>query len=60
VGGANKKWKGNFWFCFAASNYEKSNLILTFLFALFSVLAARRGAFSPRLMVMLTIFSSTV
>src|SRR3989344_617253 len=21
VGGADKKWKGNFWFCFAASSY---------------------------------------
>ena len=40
VGGADKKWKGNFWFCFAVSDYEKSNLILTFLFALFSVLTA--------------------
>ena len=24
VGGADKKWKGNFWFCFAASDYEMS------------------------------------
>ena len=35
-----KKWKGNFWFCFAVSVSEKSNLILTFLFALFSTLTA--------------------
>jgi len=53
VGGADKKWKGNFWFCFAASDYEKSNLILTFLFALFSVLTARRGASSRRFVVVL-------
>ncbi|OGZ57070.1 MAG: hypothetical protein A3G60_01965 [Candidatus Ryanbacteria bacterium RIFCSPLOWO2_12_FULL_47_9c] len=24
VGGADKKWKGNFWFCFAASDYKIS------------------------------------
>jgi len=53
VGGADKKWKGNFWFCFAVSVSEKSNLILTFLFALFSVLTARRGASSPRSVVTL-------
>ena len=35
-----KKWKGFFWFCFAVSVSEKSNLILTFLFALFSTLTA--------------------
>jgi len=35
-----KKWKGNFWFCFAVSVSEKSNLILTFLFALFSTFTA--------------------
>src|SRR3989344_5156086 len=40
VGGADKKWKGNFWFCFAVSVSEKSNNIITFLFALFSVLTA--------------------
>ena len=40
VGGADKKWKGNFWFCFAVSVSEKSNLVLTFLFALFSALTA--------------------
>ena len=32
--------KGNFWFCFAVLVSEKSNLILTFLFALFSTLTA--------------------
>ena len=35
MGGADKKWKGNFWFCFAASDYEKSNFILTLLVALY-------------------------
>jgi hypothetical protein len=25
-GGADKKWKGNFWFCFAVSDYETSYL----------------------------------
>ena len=40
VGGADKKWKGNFWFCFAVSVSEKSNHIITFLFALFSALTA--------------------
>ena len=40
VGGADKKWKGNFWFCFAVSVSEKSNLILTLLVALFSALTA--------------------
>ena len=44
VGGADKKWKGNFWFCFAASVSKKSNLIMTFLFALFYIFAATRGA----------------
>ena len=28
VGGADKKWKGNFWFCFAVSVSEKSTIIL--------------------------------
>ena len=37
---AEKKWKGNFWFCFAVSVSEKSSLILTFLFALFSTFTA--------------------
>jgi hypothetical protein len=44
VGGADKKWKGNFWFCFAASVSEKSNLIMTFLFALFYIFTATQGA----------------
>jgi hypothetical protein len=48
-----KKWKGNFWFCFAVSVSEKSNLILTFLFALFSTLTATEARPSPRLVVTL-------
>jgi hypothetical protein len=46
VGGADKKWKGNFWFCFAASVSEKINHIMTFLFALFYIFAATRGAYN--------------
>ena len=53
VGGADKKWKGNFWFCFAVSVSEKSNLILTFLFALFSTLTATEAHPYPRLVVAL-------
>jgi len=52
-GEPTKNGKEIFGFCFAASDYEKSNLILTFLFALFSVLAAIRGASSPSLVVAL-------
>jgi hypothetical protein len=48
-----KKWKGNFWFCFAVSVSEKSNLILTFLFALFSALTATEAHPYPRLVVVL-------
>ena len=48
-----KKWKGNFWFCFAVSASEKSNLILTFLFALFSTLTATEVHPYPRLVVIL-------
>jgi hypothetical protein len=48
-----KKWKGNFWFCFAVSVSEKSNLILTFLFALFSTLTATEAHPYPRLVVIL-------
>ncbi len=48
-----KKWKGNFWFCFAVSVSEKSNLILTFLFALFSTLTATEAPCYPRLAVAL-------
>ena len=54
-----KKWKGNFWFCFAVSVSEKSNLILTFLFALFSTLTATEAPSSPRLVVALTCVTST-
>ena len=49
-----KKWKGNFWFCFAVTVSEKSNLILTFLFALFSTLTATEALPYPRLVVALT------
>ena len=49
-----KKWKGNFWFCFAVSGSEKSNLILTFLFALFFTLTATEAPRYPRLVVALT------
>ena len=49
-----KKWKGNFWFCFAVSVSEKSNLILTFLFALFSTLTATEALSYPRSVVTLT------
>ena len=48
-----KKWKGNFWFCFAVSVSEKSNLVLTFLFALFSALTATEAPCYPRLVVAL-------
>ena len=50
---AEKKWKGNFWFCFAVSVSEKSNLILTFLFALFSALTATEALRYPRFVVAL-------
>jgi hypothetical protein len=29
VGGADKKWKGNFWFCFAATDCEMSIFIIS-------------------------------
>ena len=45
MGGADKKWKGNFWFCFAVSVSEKSNHIITFLFALFSTLTATEAQY---------------
>jgi hypothetical protein len=54
-----KKWKGNFWFCFAVSVSEKSNLILTFLFALFSALTATEALPYPRLVVALNSVTST-
>ena len=31
VGGADKKWKGNFWFCFVASDYEMNIYIISFV-----------------------------
>ena len=54
VGGADKKWKGNFWFCFAASDYKMNILYFCLWFfsvVHFSVFAARRGASSRRLVV---------
>ncbi|KKU69877.1 MAG: hypothetical protein UX94_C0014G0019, partial [Parcubacteria group bacterium GW2011_GWA2_47_21] len=59
VGGADKKWKGNFWFCFAVSVSEKSNLSLTFLFALFSTLTATEALSYSRLVVTLNSVPST-
>jgi hypothetical protein len=49
-----KKWKGNFWFCFAVSVSEKSIIILTLLIALFSSLTATEAPCYPRLVVALT------
>src|SRR3989344_1197131 len=54
-----KKWKGNFWFCFAVSVSEKSNLILTFLFALFSTFTATEAHPYPRLGVTRNSVTST-
>ena len=54
-----KKWKGNFWFCFAVSVSEKSNLILTFLFALFSALTATEAPCYPSFVVTLTFANHT-
>jgi len=48
-----KMRKGNFWFCFVVSVFEKSNLILTFLFALFSTLTATEAPPYPRFVVAL-------
>jgi len=31
VGGADKKWKGNFWFCFAVSDYKMNIGIIAFV-----------------------------
>ena len=59
VGGADKKWKGNFWFCFAVSVSEKNNHIITFLFALFSTLTATKAFPYPRLVVTLNSMAST-
>ncbi|MCR4263723.1 MAG: hypothetical protein NUV98_03340, partial [Candidatus Roizmanbacteria bacterium] len=58
VGGADKKWKGNFWFCFAVSVSEKSNHIITFLFALFSALTATEALPYPRSVVALNSVAS--
>src|SRR3989344_7661905 len=59
-GEPTKKWKGNFWFCFAVSVSEKSNHIITFLFALFSALAATEAHPYPRLVVALNSVTSMV
>ena len=48
-----KKWKGNFWFCFAVSDYEKSTISLSLLVALFSALTATEAPCYPRLVVAL-------
>ncbi|OGI71026.1 hypothetical protein A2643_01160 [Candidatus Nomurabacteria bacterium RIFCSPHIGHO2_01_FULL_39_220] len=49
VGGADKKWKGNFWFLLRRFSLRKEHYyFLTLLTALFSALTARRGASSPR------------
>ena len=46
-----KKWKGNFWFCFAVSVSEKSTISLSLLIALFSALTATEAHLYPRLVV---------
>ena len=51
MGGADKKWKGNFWFCFAVSVSEKSTIILSLFVALFSTLTATEVLSYPRLVV---------
>ena len=48
-----KKWKGNFWFCFAVSGSEKSTISLSLLVALFSALTATEAPPYPRLVVTL-------
>ena len=52
-GEPTKNGKEIFGFASPFQTTIKSNLILTFLFALFSVLTARRGTSSPRLVVTL-------
>ena len=54
-----KKWKGNFWFCFAVSVSEKSTISLSLLVALFSALTATEAHCYPRLVVALTPAPST-
>ena len=44
VGGADKKWKGNFWFCFAVSVSEKSTIILSYFDCSFLRPHGDRGA----------------
>jgi len=54
-----KKWKGNFWFCFAVSVSEKSTIILSLFVALFSALTATEAHPYPRLVVALNPVTST-
>jgi len=60
VGGADKKWKGNFWFCFAASETSKrvSFNFITFDYSFLRILAAIRGASSPCSVVALNSMAS--
>ena len=54
VGGADKKWKGNFWFCFAVSDYKMNICIIAFvILSSCSFLRPHgdRGASSPSLVV---------
>src|SRR3989344_1453325 len=54
-----KKWKGNFWFCFAVSVSEKSTVSLSLLVALFSALTATEAPCYPRLVVTLEFANHT-
>jgi len=54
-----KKWKGNFWFCFAVSVSEKSTIILSLLVDLFSALTATEAHPYPWLVVTLNFVTST-
>jgi len=47
-----------FWFCFAVSVSEKSTIILSLLFALFSALTATEAPCYPRLVVVLNSIAS--
>src|SRR3989338_5220114 len=59
-GGEEKKWKGNFWFCFAASETSKrvSFNFITFDYSFLRILAAIRGASSPCSVVALNSMAS--
>ena len=54
---AEKGMERGFWFCFAVSVSEKSNHIITFLFALFSALTATEA--HPYLRLVVTLNSKT-